>query len=407
MRASVYSPSPSATTDPVIEESGLYSSDAASARSLTSAAPPQLSVFTPSSPLPSVTQSPSSPAFSNAARSPSDQTFSPYHGSAAAVAASVFARPSSSIGGHGYGHGVFDNAADSNSIRSGRSLSSSTSQGASKHPVELTSPGINASSIETVSAWFEHGLCTRSVVIGEVGLAYNPVSAALSSQQESIRLEGFEKLEKVAPNPAFISDSGIKGEYTVTTSHLQRMNVAFKYQVAAATGSNAGELAPLLLTTSWKISQGNAMCILSYSLNPAFTLHAGTSSVELKNVNLILQLGTDGAKATSCMSKPVGTFDRTRNIIYWALGDIALSAGGAPTKLLAKFGTGEGEAKQGHVEAKWEVVGGVGSGLDVVVKDEAENGEADPFADERASTEAVWKSVGGSRKLCGGTYHAQ
>ena len=51
---------------------------------------------------------------------------------------------------------------DAQSIRSGRSLSSVAS-GSHRH-AELTSPGLNASILETVSAWFEDGIVTRSVV---------------------------------------------------------------------------------------------------------------------------------------------------------------------------------------------------------------------------------------------------
>lgn len=345
--------------------------------------------------------SPSSPALSSQPASRGTESgFSPYHGSAAAVAANIF-RPSSSIGQSGADH-------DAQSIRSGRSLSSSASQGVSKHP-ELHGPGLNTSIIETVSAWFEHGLCTKSIVLGEIALAYNAPNYTSPFGSETIRLDGFEKLEKVAPNPAFIADATTaKGEYTVNLSHVQKTAVAFKYQLAPTSGASAGEHAPLLLTTSWKIDAGVAMCIVSYSLNPAFILPAGVTEVVLNGLTLILHLGSDGAKAQSCQSKPVGTFDRTRGLIYWTLGD-AITLSASPQKLLAKFSTSEGEAKPGNVEAKWDMLSANGgSGLAVLVKDEAGQ-EADPFADadERSSSECAWRpAVGGQRRLCAGTYTA-
>lgn len=148
------------------------------------------------------------------------------------------------------------------------------------------------------------------------------------------------------------------------------------------------------------------MCIVSYSLNPSFVLPAGVSNVSLSNVTLVLNLSSDGARAQSCQSKPVGTFDRNKNIIYWALGDVTLSS--QPQKLLAKFVTSEGEARQGSVEAKWEMsVPGADSGLVVSIKDDGGKEEADPFADERTSSEDAWRRVEGVKKNVSGTYSAQ
>jgi hypothetical protein len=39
-----------------------------------------------------------------------------------------------------------------------------------KHP-EMHQPGFNASIVETVSAWFQHGQVTKAIVIGELALA--------------------------------------------------------------------------------------------------------------------------------------------------------------------------------------------------------------------------------------------
>ena len=92
---------------------------------------------------------------------------------------------------------------------------------------------MNASLVETVSAWFEQGNVTKAMVIGQVALAFNPVD--LSSGPfgtESIRLENFPILEKVAPNPAFIEPSSDNpGDYTVDLSKITKTSVAFHYQV--------------------------------------------------------------------------------------------------------------------------------------------------------------------------------
>ncbi|KAI5364296.1 putative FCH domain, AH/BAR domain superfamily, Mu domain-containing protein [Septoria linicola] len=293
---------------------------------------------------------------------------------------------------------------DNHSIRSGRSLQSSASQ-AHRHP-ELSGSGLNSSIIETVSARFENGHLTSSSLIGEIALAYNP--AELSSTrlgQETIRLENFSQLEKVAPNPAFIGQSlDREGEYSVNLANITRTSVAFKYQVR---GDSAQAQTPLLLTPAFKIEQNLAMVIVSYSLHPSFAT-SGSDSVTLHNVTIALTL--EGAKASSCQSKPVGTFSREKNLIFWQLNEITLRPGGEANKLLARFVT-DGPATGGHVEGRWEIVGdatsNIGSGLAVSVHGAS---EADPFADESAaaaSAASSWKGVPTQRKLVSGQYVAK
>ncbi|KAI9710545.1 MAG: hypothetical protein M1820_002681 [Bogoriella megaspora] len=315
-------------------------------------------------------------------------------------------------------------ASDAASVRSARSALSSHST-TIKHP-DLHSPGLNSSIVETVSAWFEQGSITKAAVIGELALAYNSTDITSTPGQDTIRLEHFSILEKVAPNLAFVSQIPDKsGEYTVALSNISKTQVAFKYQVHLDE-SSLGTHAPLLLNPAWKCEPTQTSVILSYSLNPAFLEHAGseTKSVTLSNVVLVIHL-EPAAKPTSCQSKPVGTFSRDKGLIYWRLGDVTLTADGAPQKLLARFIT-ENEAKPGFVEGRWEITSGgdgkelkdsaegaFGSGLSVTrfeaagaAKDGAE--EDDPFADEGAGGSATpkgsWKEVGGVRRLVSGTY---
>lgn len=292
-----------------------------------------------------------------------------------------------------------DLTGDGQSIRSGRSLASSGSQG-HRHP-ELSATGLNSSTIETVSARFENGQLTSSSVTGEIALAYNPPDFSTPFGTDTIRLENFASLEKIAPNPAFINAVPSKdGEYSVNLASITKTSIAFKYQ---ATGGPQN--APILVSLASKIEPNQTSIIVSYSLAPSFRLATGRENVTLSNV--VLALSLEGARATSCLSKPVGTFSRDKNLIFWPLGDIVLAAGGAPTKLLARFAT-EGEAKGGAVEARWEVAGeGLGSGVGVSVK--GENGgvvdSSDPFADEETS--GGWKEVRGPRKLASGQYVAK
>ncbi|KAL1310801.1 hypothetical protein AAFC00_001042 [Neodothiora populina] len=437
MRASVYAPSPNMTPEPVAEESsssGYAFSDRTPASPTTreldqafSPAPATQTLAPPSAsshqnsasyrPMSSASafsapQSPSSPGFaSQSSPRGGDSSFSPYHRTPQEAALAAFNRPdtASAFGSHA-------TMSDNQSLRSERSSARSESAlGASKHPV-MHNPGLNSSIIETVSAWFENGQCTRSAVIGEIALAYNTPHDTYSpaAGQETIRLENFGRLEKVAPNPSFISEGATKGEYTVNVSNLRRTGIAFKFQMAPPTHGSISDRAPLLMESSWKITDGVAMCIVSYSLNPAYAFlsrepNTESSTLSLNNLTILLHLGSDKAKATSCQSKPVGAFDRARHLIYWDFGGANVTLSRKPVKLLAKFVTSEGEARPGNIEAKWEMTvpssSSSSDGLAVALKEDgAAATAADPFADadaESASNNgAQWKIVEGPRKVC-------
>ncbi|KAL0254946.1 Suppressor of Profilin deletion [Diplodia seriata] len=304
-------------------------------------------------------------------------------------------------------------ASDTQSIRSGRSLSSSYSHTV-RHP-DMHEPGLNSSIVETVSTWFEHGHVTRAVVIGELALAYNPTDLSIPFGNETIRLENFPVLEKVAPNPTFVDQVADKaGDYNINLSSITRTQVAFKYQVHLDE-SNIASFAPIALTPAWKVEPNQTSVILNYSLNPAFRLAAGHTSITLSNVVLIVHLDPAGAKSSHCQSKPVGTFSREKSLIYWRLGDVTLSADQPAQALRARFYT-DGEAKPGNIEARWEMTGdnasGHGSGLGVsqlVQAGEAVEAEDDPFADESAAPSSpaiTWKDIPVVKRISNGTYTA-
>lgn len=297
---------------------------------------------------------------------------------------------------------------DAGSIRSGRS--NSTMNHTIQHP-NLTGPGLNASIIETVSAWQEAGAVTRAVVIGELALAHNinlsdPSSPSAGTTNDTIRLENFSALEKVAPNPTFVSQitTDKAGEYTIDLSSISRASVAFKYQVSITPAILSAQ-APMLLTPAWKIEPTQSSVILTYAANPALK-----APVTLTNVLLAVHL--DGGRASSCLSKPSGTFSKERNMIYWRLDELTLTPGAPAQKLLARFQT-EGEGKAGRVEARWEmradgagmgsgISSGLGSGLSVSRLDAP---AADPFADS-AEVQGTWRDVGTVRRVVSGTYEA-
>ena len=298
--------------------------------------------------------------------------------------------------------------ADAQSVRSAHSLSSLSAGTAVKHP-EMAGPGLNASIVETVAAWFENGAITKSIVIGELALVNH--ASSLTETSTSIRLENFPVLEKVAPNPTFIDSVPSKsGEYKLDLSQISKPQVAFKYQVHLDdTIASQGAHVPISLSANWKAEPTQISVILNYGFNPLFLSSTSPRQVNLSNVVVIVTV--EGAKSITCQSKPMGTYSKERNLIYWRLGDLNLREEDGGLKLLARFST-ESEAKPGNIEARWEVIGdnaaGLGSGLGIArVAEKSEGmGTADPFADNGTEKKEEWADVKVVRKLVSGKYVA-
>ena len=295
---------------------------------------------------------------------------------------------------------------DNQSIRSGHSLSS-LGVGVPKHP-EMSQAGLNASMIETVSTSFQNGEVIKAMVVGEIALVHNGDKP--TSTTEAIRLENFPVLYKVAPNPLFVTQIPDRSdEYTVDFSQIPKAQIAFKYQIHLEDNALAS-YSPVVLKPNWKVEPKQISVILNYEFNHDF--HSERMSITLQNVVLVINV--ENAKALSCQSKPVGTFSKERNMIYWRLGEVTLERFAESTpRLLARFTT-EGEAKPGNVEARWEVVGeraaGLGSSLGIsqASAPKEEGTGNDPFADEgtTAGNFSSHKEVATVRKLTSGTYIA-
>ena len=301
---------------------------------------------------------------------------------------------------------------DSTSVHSGHSL-----VGLVHHP-ELHEPGLNASIVETVTTLFSEGTVTKTFVVGEVALAYNATSELSDSNADTIRLENFQELEKVAANPAFVtaivSEKGKErasgedraGEYSVTVSAIKRPapTVALKYQLHVDE-ANPSAYSPVLFTPAWQLQDSQASVIVVYVTNPAFT--KSSTTVTLKNVVVTVALDTsqDAGKAASAMMAPTAgaSFKRKQSLVVWRFPE--LSVDGEQKKLLARFITTGSPPKAGSIEAKWELPNRIGSGLSVSTL----AGEAsDPFADESASAGRTrsWNSIPCARKLVSGRYSA-
>jgi hypothetical protein len=312
-------------------------------------------------------------------------------------------------------HGV---GSDTTSIYSSRSLG-----GPSNH-ADLHEPGLNVSVLETVHSWFTDSGVSKAFVLGEIAFAYNS-TGGVDVEHETIRLQHFELLDKVAANPIYLTQvksGGIAlaeeqaGTYTIATSPIRRPSplVGLKYQLHLE-DANLAQYSPVLVTPAWQIVEGQVSVIVLYSLNPLF----GNEKVNLKNVVISVNLDTSGegtGKAVSVMMSPTpgASFKRKTSAVVWKLNDLTVKA--EQERLLVRFVTQGGLAKKGTVELKFEIPGRVASaiGVEKISPPSDKEKEVDPFADDGgegssargSADEKRWELLPARKKLVSGRYTA-
>lgn len=310
---------------------------------------------------------------------------------------------------------------DTTSVRSGHTLRGISGQ--IPHP-DLHEPGLNASIIETVNAWFSEGVVTKSSVIGELALAYN----GAPEPNTTIRLDNFQVLEKVAANPHLVNEEKDKdlsdekrGQYNIHLPGIARPSptVAFKYQLHVDT-SDASAYCPVIFKPAWNIEEHQASVIVFYSLNPSFASSLSRQSITLKNLVLTVNLdtspeeGREVAHATNAVMYPNtgASFRRKSSAVTWKLPEFDVKVG-PDGKLLVRFSTATSWPRKGKVDARFEVhTPDAGSRLGISVASQSESSQkgSDPFADESfgahddTQPSLTWKEVPTTRKLVGGKY---
>ncbi|ETI20356.1 hypothetical protein G647_08390 [Cladophialophora carrionii CBS 160.54] len=297
---------------------------------------------------------------------------------------------------------------DAASMTSSRSLG-----GPAQHP-DLHDAGLSASVIETVHSTFTESGISKSFVLGEIALAYNPAGSQ-NTDTETIRIQHFELLDKVAANPIFLhqvkpTDGQTEeqaGSYTVTTTQLRRPTpmICLKYQLHLEEATLA-QYSPILLTPAWQIIEGQVSVIVLYSLNPVF----GSEPLTLKNVTINLGLDISDPtfpRAQSAMMAPTAgaSFRRKTSSVMWRLPEFVVKP--EQERLLVRFIT-QGLARKGAVDFKFEIAGRTASGVGVERLVEGAK-EADPFADggdDDGAGKKAWEVVPGRAKLVSGRYTA-
>ncbi|KKK13467.1 hypothetical protein ARAM_002306 [Aspergillus rambellii] len=302
---------------------------------------------------------------------------------------------------------------DATSIRSSHTLHSIS--GPVSHP-ELHEPGLNASIIETVNAWFTEGTVTKSFVVGELALAYNGTSE-LPKESIRVRLDNFQVLEKVAANPHFVTEfkdqnqsEDKSGEYDVVISSLARPSpsVAFKYQLHI-NPEDTSAFCPVIFKPAWNLEEFQASVIIFYSLNPSYASSVSKDSIMLTNLVLTVNLDTspqedrEVAHATSAVMYPNtgASFRRKQSAVIWKIPEFEVT-NRSDGKLLVRFSTANSWPQKGKVEAKFDVrTSDAGSRLGISAA--PMQAGSDPFADN-SSSPSSWKELPTIRKLAVGKY---
>ncbi|OJD16657.1 hypothetical protein AJ78_03209 [Emergomyces pasteurianus Ep9510] len=335
---------------------------------------------------------------------------------------------------------------DTTSIHSSQTLHSLS--GPVSHP-DIPDPGLNASIVETVNAWFSDGVVTRSFVVGELALAYNSTTSP-SSDPKLVRLDNFHVLEKVAANPLLVTEAGSsvkgkekdrgtvdeekKGEYLISLPSIARStpSVAFKYQIHL-NPSNLSAYCPVIFNPVWNLEEFQASVIITYSVNPNFVSATPSSPVTLKNLVLTVHLDLsphedattkqprEVARATGAVMYPNtgATFLRKTSAVKWKIAELEVATEG-DQRFLARFSTTVNGPRKGKVDAKFDVLNAnSGEKLGISVHTSAGGQEKkadDPFADETLGTSngattpepkpvsTMWEEVPARRKLAAGRY---
>ncbi|WVR03547.1 hypothetical protein IAU60_000539 [Kwoniella sp. DSM 27419] len=243
-------------------------------------------------------------------------------------------------------------------------------------PVQSSDPGLRASLSETVNVILRGKEVQRIQITGEIHLALRPSASQSTSGPIHIRLTSFEKLEKIAPNPAYLAQVPDRpGEYFLNSEVLanatarsgagagsnDKGTLLFKYVVHVQPGKE-GASAPLIFDPAFLCKDGETRMILNYRLNDQLA-HLS----ELSNLSFAATFGP-GAGVTNVQAKPAGgVWSPSTRKMQWKLDTVRATAEGG--KIIAKFTTepGQGAMTPVNVQATFGSEGSVLSGLGVEV----------------------------------------
>ena len=256
----------------------------------------------------------------------------------------------------------------------------------------IAGPGLRATMTETVNAISKGGLVQKAMVTGEICVTMRDLPQYIPANGVGpvhIRLDEFEELEKVAPNPKYLSQVPEKpGEYYLNVELLASATISqssrpvlFKYQLHVGEG-RAGEFAPIEVHPQWKTAAGETRLLINYKSNDqgrlARSLAAASSSSlfgestsgKLSEVSVVAGLG--GPEVTGVQAKPPGgTWSAEKRKMVWNVTDVDLDSKSAASagKIVARFVSApDGPVGQPQgVSLQWKCQGGLTSGLNLSI----------------------------------------
>nr|XP_031863520.1 uncharacterized protein CI109_000770 [Kwoniella shandongensis]KAA5530592.1 hypothetical protein CI109_000770 [Kwoniella shandongensis] len=238
-------------------------------------------------------------------------------------------------------------------------------------PVTVASsdPGLRANLNESINVILRGKEVQRIQITGEIHLSLRPgAGSPATTGPIHIRLNAFERLEKIAPNPAYLAQVPDRpGEYFLNSEVLAaatakspasgKGTLLFKYVVHVQPGKETSS-APLILDPAFLCKDGETRMILNYRLNETSPIQS------LSNVTFIAAFAP-GPAVNNVQAKPAGgVWSPSTRRMQWKLDALPAKEG----KIIAKFITEPGEAlsPQG-VQTSWSVEGTLTSGLGLEV----------------------------------------
>nr|ODN88741.1 hypothetical protein L203_02755 [Cryptococcus depauperatus CBS 7841] len=226
-------------------------------------------------------------------------------------------------------------------------------------------PGLRANMSEHINVIFRNKEIAKFQIAGEIHLSLRPVETASLTGPIHICLSAFERLEKIAPNPAYLAQVPDKpGEYFLNAEMLAaattkgapggRGILLFKYVVHVQPGKEFAHL-PLILDPAFQCKSGETRMILHYHLNSSSTISS------LSNVNFAASFAP-GPSVVNVQAKPTGgVWSPLTRRIQWKLDELPSDG-----KIIAKFLTeGEDSMSPIGIQAAWAVEGKLISGLGI------------------------------------------
>ncbi|WWC85898.1 uncharacterized protein L201_000765 [Kwoniella dendrophila CBS 6074] len=241
-------------------------------------------------------------------------------------------------------------------------------------PTTTTEGGLRANMNETINVIIKNKEVTKIQITGEIHLSLRPTYQQTSSGPIHIRLTSFEKLEKIAPNPAYLAQVPDKpGEYFLNSEVLSQATLSnsgnnnnkgtllFKYVVHVQPGKEI-QNTPLMLDPAFLCKQGETRMILNYKLND-------TSIENLSNISFVAIFDNDGPSVLNVQAKPQGgIWSPSQRRMTWKLDSLPDHQGNG--KIIAKFVT---EQESGQILSPQNVLvtfnsqGNLSSGLGIEI----------------------------------------